>query len=780
MDKLRQNSNLAQLDQQPQIDSASTRELIDNLFGILRRQYPIIILISACAIALSLVYLFTTPKQYTAHALLLIDQTKMRVFQQQEQVLGDQPLDSAQVETQIELLKSEGVGLAVVKELKLTEDSEAAGPRTGLIGAIFELITRPFFSGAISSRSTSSENVLTRKALGWYQARREIRRVGRTYVLDISFRSLSPGHAAQIANGIAEAYIVDQLDAKYQASRRASKWLQDRISELRLEAMSADRAVLDFKEKKNIVDMGGRGGDASGGGRLQLSDQRVLDLNAQLAKARATTAEAKARLDRVQVVMSQEIPDAAVADSLHNEIINSIRTQYLDFSRRYAIYAARYGKNHLAVLNLQTQMTQLRQSMTDELGRIAESYKSDYEIAMAREASLEQSLAHQISGAQLNNRERLGLDELESRARAYHSIHDNFLQRYMEISQQQSLPITEARVITSATAPSGSSSPNTTRILAIAGALGLMLSFAAAALRESLDRVFRTSRQVEQVLGTNCLAVLPLVKNVIAPPSVSGGAPKLAPKSAGSTKSTDPNGPRLLRHVVLEPFSAFAEGLRAVKVAADIMGSIKNNKVIGITSSLPHEGKSTVACNFAELIAHGGGKVILIDGDLRNPTLSRKIVSNANVGLLEVISGKVELRNAIHTDDLTGLSFLPAVIESRLVHSSEIVASEAFKQLIDDLRKTYDYIVIDFPPLAPVVDVRATTSIVDSYVFVVEWGQTRLNMVQRQLESAPEIFDRLLGVVLNKANIKVLNRYEDYYGRYYYKSNYYARYGYTR
>jgi succinoglycan biosynthesis transport protein ExoP len=232
--------------------------------------------------------------------------------------------------------------------------------------------------------------------------------------------------------------------------------------------------------------------------------------------------------------------------------------------------------------------------------------------------------------------------------------------------------------------------------------------------------------------------------------------------------------------VVDEPLSGFAEGFRAIKVAADIAGSIKQNKVIGITSSLPHEGKSTVASNFAELLAHVGRKVILIDCDLRNPTLSSRLVSKPDVGLLEVMGGKLALADAIYTDPSSGLSFLPAVIESRLAHSSEILASEALKQFIDGLRKTYDYIVIDFPPLAPVVDVRATINLVDSYVFVIEWGKTRLNMVQRQLGSAPELVDRLLGVVLNKANFRVLERYEDYYGRYYYKKNYYSRYGYTK
>ena len=216
-----------------------------------------------------------------------------------------------------------------------------------------------------------------------------------------------------------------------------------------------------------------------------------------------------------------------------------------------------------------------------------------------------------------------------------------------------------------------------------------------------------------------------------------------------------------------------------MKVAADISGAIKENKVIGLTSSMPSEGKSTSSCNLAELIAHGGSKVILVDGDLRNPTLSRKLTSNPDVGLLEVLSGKVSLSEAIYTDVETGLEFLPAVIESRLAHSSEILGSDAFRNLIDKLRKSYDYVIVDLPPLAPVVDVRATTKVIDSYVFVIQWGQTKLNLVQRQLGSAPEIFDRLLGVILNKANTKVLDRYEDYYGRYYYKK-YYARYGYTQ
>lgn len=780
MDKLPHSSGLSYPEQQLEIDSFSTREEIDKLIGIVRRQYPIMVFILACAIALSLVYLFTTPKQYTAHAMFLIDTTKIKNLERTRDREEEPPLDDAQVDTEIEVLKSEQIGLQVVKDLKLTEDPEFVGSQTSLFGAVFDLIFSPFSSGAPSAEKAASENALTRDALGHFLANRDIRRVNSTYVLDISYTSLNPGTAAAVANAIAEAYLVGQLDVKYQASTRVAKWLQDRIGELRQQAMAADLAVLQFKEQKNIVDTGGGGSADSGGtgGRL-LVDQQVADVNSQLAKARAETAEAKARLDRIKVVQSEDIPDAAVTDSLASPIIGPLRTQYLDYQRRYELYSARYGPTHLAVINLQTQLTELRRSMHDELNRIAESYKSNYEIAKAAEESLEKSLAQQIAGSQLTNRERLGLTELEAKAKAYHAAHDGFIQRYMELTEQQSLPTTDARVITAATAPGGASSPKISRILFLASVVGLMLSFGVATLRESIDKVFRSTKQVEQLLRTTCLTALPVVKNIIASASTSDGGQNSAAKRGGPAKELNRNA-GLFRYVIDEPLSSFAEGCRAVKVAADISGSIKKNKVIGITSSLPREGKSTVASNIAELIAHGGRKVMLIDGDLRNPTLTRKLASKADIGLLEVLGGKTELREAIYTDHQSGLAFLPAVIDSRLAHSSEIIASDVFRQLIDELRKSYDYIIVDLPPLAPVVDARATTHIVDSYVFVIEWGQTRTNMVQRQLGSAPEIFERLLGVVLNKANVKILDRYEDYYGGYYYKGDYYGRYGYTK
>jgi succinoglycan biosynthesis transport protein ExoP len=168
----------------------------------------------------------------------------------------------------------------------------------------------------------------------------------------------------------------------------------------------------------------------------------------------------------------------------------------------------------------------------------------------------------------------------------------------------------------------------------------------------------------------------------------------------------------------------------------------------------------------------------MLDCDLRNPAISRRLTPNASAGLLEVLAAKARLSDVIWTEPTTGLEFLPSVVKTRVAHSSEILASSATKELFDYLRGIYDYIIVDLSPLAPVVDVRTTSNLIDSYLFVIEWGRTRIDVVEHALNAARTVHENLLGVVLNKADVNVLSRYENYRGKYYY-NRYYARYGYT-
>jgi succinoglycan biosynthesis transport protein ExoP len=225
------------------------------------------------------------------------------------------------------------------------------------------------------------------------------------------------------------------------------------------------------------------------------------------------------------------------------------------------------------------------------------------------------------------------------------------------------------------------------------------------------------------------------------------------------------------------PLSQFAESLRSIKVAVDLNQMVRSNPVVGFTSSLPDEGKSTVATSLAQLIAHSGGRVILVDCDLRNPSLSRQLAPNASTGLLEVLSGSASLSEAVWTDPATNLTFLPAVMRTRLSHTMEVLSSDQLKRLFDSLREKFDYVIVDLSPLAPVVDVRAMTHLVDSFVFVIEWGKTRIDVVEQALGAARGVYDNLLGVVLNKADMSALRRYGASRG--YYTNRNYSRYGYT-
>lgn len=745
--------------------SSSMAALIDGLSGLVRRQYRVFLIVPAVTVAIGLLYLLVTPPQYAATTTLLIDSSTLRVLQNQLQPQGDVPLDTLQVGSQVEILASRKLGLSVVKALNLADDPEFGG--TGG----WSLFSLP--------KLTPEER--EQKALGEFLGHRSITRGEKTYALSISYTSFSPETAAKVANAIAEAYIDDQLGAKYETIARAGTWLQDRINELRSKATAADRAVLEFKEKNRIVDLGGPNSSASGTAGRLIGEQQLFELNSQLANARGATSEAKARLDRIEQVRKMDVSEGAVADTLKNEVITRLRNQYLDLSAREANISARYGADHAAAANLRDQMEEARRNIRAELGRIAGSYKSDYEIAKTREENLEGALASLVSEGQLTNRDRLGLAELESSAKIYHTLYDNFLQRYMEAIQQQSFPITDARVISPAVAPSHKSKPVPSLVLAIAITMGLIASFGTAALREAIDRVFRTRGQVERELGVRCLCAIPLVSGLIR------SAPVLPRSTATEARTNRPDAPApptvqsgmapsyafidpLKRRAVTDPISIFTEAFRAIKMTAWLQASVRENKVIGITSTLQNEGKSTVGSNLAALMADAGKRVVLIDADLRNPTLARSLTPQASAGWLDVVNGKTDLAQVTGYEAATGLALLPLLLTESAVHSDEVLASDEFRDLIDRLRRSYDYVIVDLPPIAPVVDVRATVPVIDSFVFVVEWGSTRINAVRHHLMAEPELHDRLLGVVLNKVNLKMLERYEQpglYHHEYY-------------
>ncbi|KQT26953.1 MULTISPECIES: Wzz/FepE/Etk N-terminal domain-containing protein [Bradyrhizobium] len=698
----------------------------ERVADVLRRQWPIIAACVGASLALVMVYLASAQPMYTANARIMMDTRQAQVLDKESNT-SSALIDTGYVDSQVEIINSDDLILSVVRRLKLTEDPEFNGSNPGLLSLILGKVMSPFRSDEPASQERIEHAVVQ-------QVQKNLRteRVLTTYVLSLSYRARTPDTAAKIANAIANAYLVGALEAKYQSTKRATEWLQQRSLELSEQATASDRAVQTFKAENNIV----------GTSRGLMSEQQLSDLNSQLVQARAATAEAKARLDRIEAISDQDLTQPTVTDALNNSVITRLRAQFLDLQAQYADWSRRYGKTHLATVNLANKMEELRKNIADELRRIGDAYRSDYEIAKSREASLDKSVKELVAQAGHTGQAEVKLRDLESAADTYRNLYNNFLEKLQSATQNQSFPLSEARLISTATKPDRKSSPRT--VLALVGGLvgGLCLGLGVAFARELLSDVLRTPGEVEDELGVKCLGVLPDIRS---------------PTKASLSD--------LSRYVVDHPFSRFAETLRNIKVSIDVARLTREIKVIGIVSSLPKEGKTTVAANFAQLVALTGHRTVLIDGDLHTRSLTRELAPDAKSGLVEALNDPASLGYHVQRSKETGLDFLPSVVASRMVNSADVIGSKAMAELLKMLREHYEYIVIDLAPVMPVADSKAVSLLIDAMVYVIEWGQTTRSALQESVSGSEVLQKKLLGAVLNRANPKMLKRIEAYKGK---------------
>jgi len=709
----------------------------ERVLDIVRRQWPLITYFVIGSVALIILYVLTALPIFTATTSILMDTRQAQLLNKSSDVASNTLIDPGFVDSQVEIITSENLIRSVVTSLKLTSDPEFVGPPTGILASVLGTVARLF-----SSDGPASNERLENGAVLELKKNLKVEKVGTTYVLNLSYRSLVPEKAALIANSISDAYVVGSLEAKYQSTKRASEWLQKRSAELQAQAIESDRAVQTFKAENGIV----------GTSRGLMSEQQLSDVNTQLIQARAATAEAKARLDRIKQVVPQDLAQPTVTDALNNPVITRLRAQYLDLSAQYSDWATRYGKDHQATVNLANKMTDLKNSIKDEVNRIADAYRSDYEIAKSRETSIEGGLKGLVTESSSTAQAQVKLRNLESAADTYRTLYNNFLQKLQEATQNESFPISESRVISTAVTPDKKSWPKT-GLLLIGGVLaGLCFGLGGACARELLSQVIRTPSEIENEIDLHCVGTLPDI------PDDGKGNPLLPA--------------RMSLYAIDHPFSRFAETLRSAKTAIDVARMTKDVSVVGVLSSLPKEGKTTVAANLAHLVAMAGHKTLLIDGDLHTQSLTRKLAPEASVGLLEALADPNHIEKYISVSKRTNLSLLPAVVRSRLVNSSDIMASREMAALLATLRQKYAYIFIDLPPVLPVTDAKAVGHLIDSIVYVVEWGKTRRSAIQEAVVGVEAFSNKIVGVLLNRANPRVLKRIESYKGKHY--SDYYV------
>lgn len=719
------------------------------LYRTLRKRLGLILSVMFGVTALVMVVVLQQTPLYTASAQVLLDRQKMQVTDM-EAVISGLPADSATVDSEVEILRSRALAERVVDRLDLMRDPEFNSalrepsvlrwldPRLWIREGLALISAEPAPLDE-EARARAEKDSVTAALL----ERLTVTRQRLTYVIDIAIVSESPAKAARIANAYAETYILDQLEAKFDATRQANEWLSRRLGELREQVRDSERAVEIFRTEQGLESLGAG---------VTVSEQQMSELNAQLILARTALAEARAKYERARQIRGSGRSIESMADVVQSATISSLRQKQAELARELANLSSRYGPRHPEVVNAEAQRRDIENQISAEISRILGSLENTVSVSETRVASLEESLRAIRGETGQSGQASVQLRELEREAAANRAVYESFLNRFKETSQQQDLQVPDSRVISTATAPISPSHPRKVLSLTLALVLSAMLGVGLAFLLEYLDNGMTTARDVEETLSLPHLVSIPLV---------------LAEKGSGG-KPLKPHD-----YLMQKPLSVFSEALRSLRSALQLSNVDNPPKVILFTSALPSEGKTTTSVSFARAAAVSGLRVVIVDCDLRHPSVHKTFGLPApQLGLVELLAERLDPQAVMLQDDKTDLKILPVATGS--ANPPDVLASSQMKLLLERLRGEFDLVVIDSAPVLPVSDSRVLARMADQTVFVVRWNETPRDAAQSAIKELRLYGADIAGVALAAVDTAVQAKYGYGDGGYYYGK--YSRY----
>jgi polysaccharide biosynthesis transport protein len=734
------------------LDVADTDERFDlrEILSFLWRQWKFIGAIVGVVFLIGLISLLRQTPLYTANSLVLLDRQKEKA-PGAEAILTDVNLDFAMVESQMAIIRSSVFLRRVVEKENLVSDPEF-GTRAPPSPSFFASI-RSFLSGSASSTEAATpkppepnDQLIPRDVLRSVEALKgavSVARAGQGFVLSISVTSADPARAARLANAVADAFLVDKLDTRFDAAKRASQWLSDRLVELRNQLRQSEEAVAQFRSEHGLFQSG----------TVTLNQQQLSELNAKVIEARSDAAQKKARVDLLNSIQArggnlQNMPDISNTGALPN-----LRQQAVTLSQQEADLLARYSASHPLVVNVRAQQRDVERAMAAEMQRLAGSIKNEYELAQSRVTSIEQSLREATGQRSIDDTTAIRLRELERTAAVNKSLFEDFLQRAKITQEQSTFEAREARVITPALPPGAPSYPRKSQYLAINLLIGLLLGVGGAVAKELLNAGFTTPKQVEEILGLPLLTSVSLMG--VRDLTIDG---KVVP---------------IHYYPVAKPLSRYSEAIRALRSGIQMTDVDHPPKVIQLTSTVPGEGKTTISLSLAASAATSGLKVLLIDADLRHPSASRALNLHKETGLVDLLLGQVNPKDVIRFYESAGYWTLAAGNPTQ--NPTDLLGSERMKSLVESFRQTFDLVVIDTSPVGPVIDPVVVSQLSDKIVLVVHWASTAREMVRHCVQQLSG-HRKIAGVAFNQVNDREAQKYGKYGYSYYYGSRYYKKY----
>jgi succinoglycan biosynthesis transport protein ExoP len=694
------------------------------------RQWKIIASAAGIALLIGVIVTLTQTPRYTGTALVLLDPQKQTTPTpgSDQNTYGD--VSDALVDNQIAIIRSTAFLKRVVEKIRLVSDPEFGS-------------TAP----QDPQNSSPASNVIAPNVMASVNALQEaltVNRVGLGSIFSISVTSVDSARAAMLANAVASGYVVEKLDARFDSAKNASAWLSDRLVDLRQQLRQSEEAVAQFRSDHGLV---------QSGSNITLNQQQLSEFNAKLVEARNDLAQKKARVDLLRSIKEKGGNIQSLPNLPSSSALQALHAQDAAASQKEAELVARYSERHPLVVNIRAERRDIQRAIAADIQQLSANVQNEYELAKTRVDTLEQSLREATGQTGAEDKTAITLRELERTATVNKTLFESFLQKAKITQEQSTFDAQEARVITPAQPPGAPSYPNKSREMVIALFIGLLLGVGGALGKEKLMTGFVTPRQAEEMLG------LPLLASVSSMASsdliVNGKATKLPLLPAAM------------------PLSRFSETMRMLRSGILMTDVDDPPKVIQVTSAVPSEGKTTIALSLAVSAATSGLKVLFIDADLRRPSASRSLGLQKQPGLVDMLSGRIEMRDAIKYREDSKFWVLSA--GGKTQNPADILASERMKSFISIWKHSFDIVVIDSAPIGPVIDSVIISNSVDKVVFVVRWAATARELVQQSVQRLPG-HRKVAGIVFNRVNERLARKYGKHANAYYYGGGDYKKY----
>jgi polysaccharide biosynthesis transport protein len=690
---------------------------------------------------------------YRAEATLLLD-SKRKGFSPVNQEQGDAGwmsyFDSQNfMQTQILLIKSRALAESVVDRLKLWEhpdfDSRQVKPRRARV----QFDWRAWFSDilpAAEPAAVPTEAEARAQAVAAVVGQVKVESVPDSDMLRLGFSAHDPTLAARVANAYADAYVEMGLETRLQAVSKAATWLTGRLEGMREKVEASERKLQAFREAEGLVDMQGA---------LDLVDKQLSGLADRVVEARTKRDDLEglfAQIQRAEKLSSAEL--AAHPTLARNSTIQALKASELQAEREVSELAKRYGPQHPKMVAARTDLETVRAKLGTEVGNAMAGVRKELDIARGQAQKLEAELAATKTNAQDANRQEFTLRALKRDVESDRQLYDLFLTRFKETNLGADVESTNARIIDAAMVPVAPVEPQIRRIVIVVTLLALLLGVGLAFLMEYLDNTLKSGQDVEEALLLPLLGTVPLL-------------------SARRRRRSLPE-----RTFLDQPKSEFAEAVRTVRTGVVLSSIDAPYHVILVTSSVPGEGKTTLAINLAVALGHLD-RVLLIDADMRRSSVGSKFGLPADApGLSSLVAGTADEAACIHHVEDVGIDVMPAGLIPP--NPLELLSSRRFAETLDALRGRYDRIVLDSAPAQAVSDSLILSKACDAVVFVVRSDETPVPLVQVAVKRLRQVGAPLIGAVLNQYDSKRGARYGHYhygkYRRYSYSYNTYANY----